>query len=395
MGVSTLFLATATVLVGAAAYRMWLRHRGHQRQSDTPILIITLALGLSFVFLSPVMQAVESRIADSLGRLLSNTCTLIAAFGFLHLMLYVHYPAEQVRHRLRPRLQALIAALAVMLVAFLISDPPAGTGIFTGLYASQPSLAVYALAYALYLSSAVADVAVLAVQSLRHTRAWLRLGMAWLALACLLATGYLVDKVAGVLTEVLTGSVAEGYCPAAFATWGCTFSVGMPALSVLAIILGITTPTVGPRLEHLVRALGRWRSYRQLAVLHTALDNTLQHGDATASAPAGRAAERLYQRVVALRDGLLLLQPYRDPDDTRRHHEQASHVAPHRRAAAVEAADIRAALARYHHGNAPAGSSDTAPGYDDFTRELRWLLAVADAFQRGEITPVTTTTTSV
>ncbi|MGH3777066.1 MAG: DUF6545 domain-containing protein [Pseudonocardiaceae bacterium] len=51
-------------------------------------------------------------------------------------------------------------------------------------------------------------------------------------------------------------------------------------------------------------------------------------------------SERLYRRVIAIRDGLLALQPYRDPADTRQQ-AAAAGLTDRRRAAAIEAADIR------------------------------------------------------
>jgi Family of unknown function (DUF6545) len=57
----------------------------------------------------------------------------------------------------------------------------------------------------------------------------------------------------------------------------------------------------------------------------------------------GEISERLYQRVIAILDGLLALQPYRDPADTR---DQAG-------AAAIEAAAIRAALHRRRQNMPP------------------------------------------
>ncbi|MGH3900430.1 MAG: hypothetical protein ACRDTA_19735 [Pseudonocardiaceae bacterium] len=121
-------------------------------------------------------------------------CTLIAAFGCLHLMLYVSHPAEQVPAKVWVRLLTLLIAAAVMAVMFLASNPPTGTGIFTGLYRNQPMLAVYTLVYASYLGSAVVDLAALSLRSVRGARAWLRLGMILMAAGCVLAASYLIDK---------------------------------------------------------------------------------------------------------------------------------------------------------------------------------------------------------
>jgi uncharacterized protein DUF6545 len=104
----------------------------------------------------------------------------------------------------------------------------------------------------------------------------------------------------------------------------------------------------------------------------------------------GEISERLYRRVIAIRDGLLMLQPYRDPADTREHRDQAdaSELTGQRRAAAIEAADIRAALHRRRQNMSPHEYSvegKAATQHDDLTSELRWLTQVSDALTRDEL----------
>ncbi len=396
MGVSALFLSTGLVAFLIAGYRGVLRARGQRKPTEFPLVVIAIALGLAFVFLAPATQALESELAPSLGRLLSNVCTLVAAFGCQHLMLYVSHPAEQVPAKVRVRLITLLIAVGVMAVMFFTSSPPKGIGIFTGLYRSQPTLAVYVLVYASYLGSAVIDLAALALRSVRGARAWLRLGMILIAAGCVLAAGYLIEKVIGVVSELITASTAEPYCTSAFATVGCTFAVGMPALAVLLIILGTTLPTLGPRLEQLARGIWHRRSLRRLRplweTLHEALpDIALATPDylPTPSLP-GEISERLYRRVIAIRDGLLMLEPYRDPADTRKHRDQAdaAELTGQRRAAAIEAADILAALYRRRH-NMPlheySVEGKAATQHDDLAGELRWLTQVSDALTRDEL----------
>ncbi|MCA1702696.1 MAG: hypothetical protein LC808_05270, partial [Actinobacteria bacterium] len=202
-----------------------------------------------------------------------------------------------------------------------------------------------------------------------------------------LGAAYLGDKAFGVLNELITATVpAESYCPSAFATVGCTFGVGLPALSAFAVLLGATLPTLGPRLERLIRVIGHWRAYRRLhplwATLRGALpDVTLAAPDLPPEAPPGGLLERLYRRVVGIRDGLLTLQPYRTPDQRS---DPAGHV-DQRRAADIEAAHIRAALRRRAHNVKPGNSVvATAPQSDDLASEIRWLTQVSDALARTE-----------
>jgi ABC-type multidrug transport system fused ATPase/permease subunit len=391
LGVSALFLATGLLCFLIAGYRVLLRARGRRKPTEPPLIVITIALGLAFVFLAPATQAFESALVPSLGRLLSNVCALVAAFGWLHLMLYISHPAEQVRAKMRTRLITLLLAVVLMAVMFFASSRPTGIGIFTGLYRSQPTLAVYTLVYTGYLGSTMVDLAILALRSVRGARAWLRVGMILIAAGSLVAISFLIEKVIGVVSELATGSTAEPYCSSAFATVGCTFAVGMPALAVLLMTLGATVPTLAPRLEHLLRGLLDRRSLRRLRPLWEALHEALPDiALITPDYPRGEISERLYHRVVAILDGLLALQPYRDPADTREHGDQANAMGltGQRRAAAIEAADIHAALHRRRRGTPSPGYS--AGGHatiqqDDLTSELHWLTRVSDALARGEL----------
>ncbi|MGH3366948.1 MAG: MAB_1171c family putative transporter, partial [Nocardioidaceae bacterium] len=156
---------------------------------------------------------------------------------------------------------------------------------------------------------------------------------------------------------------------------------------------GTTLPTLGPRLEYLIRGFWHRRSLRRLRplweTLHEALPDIALATLDRPSSPTVEISERLYRRVIAIRDGLLMLQPYRDPADTREHRDQAdaAGLTDSRRAAAIEAADIHAALHRRRHDMPPRGYSaeGNAATHDDLTSELRWLTQVSDALARGEL----------
>jgi hypothetical protein len=388
-----LFLSTGLVAFLVAGCRVLLRVRGRRKPTEIPLTVLAFVLGVALVVLAPAVQAVESAILPSLGRLLSNICTLVAAFCVLHVMLYVRHPPEQVPARMRRRLAVLLVAVGLMTVMFLLSRPPAGTGIFTGLYRSQPTLATYTVVFSGYLGSATLDLGILAARSIRYTRIWLRLGMIFMGIGCVLTAGYLTEKMIGVVDELVTGRLAGGYCRSAFADVGCTFAVGMPALSALAIVLGAVVPILGQRLEHVIRDIGRRRSYQRLGplwnALHEAMPNiALVAPDFPYTPAPGEISERLYQRVVAIRDGLLALQPYRDPVDTAAHHAQAraAGLPEHRHAPAVEAADIHAALRRRQGDELAATDVTSTPAsYDDLDSEIRWLTRVSSELARKEL----------
>lgn len=377
-----------------AGCRSLLRRR-RSKPTEVPLIVSTVSLALAFVFLAPAAQVLESGLVSSLGRLLSNVCTLIAAFEWLHVMLCIAYPAEQVPARAKARLITLLIAVIVMVVTFLASRPPTGVGVFTGLYRSQPTLAVYTLVFTGYLGFTVIDLGTLALRSVHGARAWLRLGMVLIAAGCLIATGYLIEKVIGIISELVTGSTAEPYCSSTFATLSCAVAIAMPALAALFMVFGTTLPVLGPRMEDLIRACWYWHCLRRLQPLWATLHEALP--DITASPDRERGPlllsgiyERLYRRVIEIRDGLLALQPYRDPTDTDQHRKQAKAlgVADRHRAAAIEAADICATLHRQRQQVPPCRytvESNAATRQDTFTSELRWLTQVSHALARDEI----------
>lgn len=376
MGVDLLFLSTGCAVYLIAGYRAVLILRGRRRPSETPLMVIALAFGTAFVLIAPSVQALESALLPSLGRLLSNLCTLVAAFGFAHLMLYVHHPVERVPRLVRRRLLVLLIAAAVMVTMFLLSSPPDDTGIFTGMYRSQPTLAVYTLTYSLYLGTIIIDLGWMAIGSLRHSRTWLRAGMAMIALGCVLAAGYLGQKFVSIFRELATGAVAEPFCPGAFATVPCTFAIGMPALSVVAIVIGIVLPTLGPRVDHAVGAVRARGTYRRLAPLADYLTRELPELAVTEDARA-TATERLYARVVTIRDGLLLLRPYWS-----QHTEDNT---PHGEATGIRnAVDRRAASDGQAPVPAPETLSTRLAEFDDLADEIRWLTRVADAINEQQ-----------
>jgi sugar phosphate permease len=53
MGVSALFLSTGFLAFLIAGYRGVLRARGRRKPTEIPLIVVTIALGLAFVFLAP------------------------------------------------------------------------------------------------------------------------------------------------------------------------------------------------------------------------------------------------------------------------------------------------------------------------------------------------------
>ncbi|WP_340672108.1 MAB_1171c family putative transporter (plasmid) [Saccharopolyspora sp. ID03-671] len=384
--VDALFLASALLVFASAAWRVWVRRHGRRKAIDGALLTITIAGASALVFIAPSVQVIASAITPALGRLLSNLSTLTCAYGFVCLVLHVKYDAEEARRAARRRLVVLLLAAVVMTVMFLVSSPPTN-GLFGGLYDQQPGLAVYAAVYVVYLAVAVSDGASLSLRALPHTRSWLRAGLGLIALGCVLAVVYLGEKVVSIGSELIAEpDTGETYCPSPFAGFGCTASVGLPPIFAAALILGASLPVIGPRLARPVQAARAWRSYRTLEPLWTLLHEALPELDsATPSGQPTTTNERLYNRVISIRDHLLALQPHRSAEDTRQHQTQAQQLPARRRPAAVEAADLRSAIARLEAGELPVSDPVTGPRHNDLASEIRWLTRVAAAMNRGEV----------
>lgn len=387
--VDALFLASALLVFAAAAWRVRVRRHGRRKAIDGALLTITIAGASALVFIAPSVQSVASAITPALGRLLSNLSTLTCAYGFVCLVLHVKYDAAEARRAARRRLVVLLLAAAAMTVTFLVSSPPAN-GLFGGLYDQQPGLAIYAAVYVVYLAVAVSDGASLSLRAWPHTRSWLRAGLGLIALGCVLAVVYLGEKVFSIGSELLVepDTAGETYCPSPFAGFGCTASVGLPPIFAAALILGASLPTIGPRLARPVQAARAWRSYRKLRPLWVLLHEALPDLDsATPSGEPSTTNERLYSRVIGIRDHLLALQPHRSAADTRQHQTQAQQLPARRRPAAVEAADIRSAIARLATRELITSDPVIGPRHNDLASEIRWLTHVAAALNRGEVVP--------
>lgn len=388
--IDLLFFAVAGIALTVGVQRI-ARWRRRRTTGSGPIALQLVALALAFVFLAPATQALVSGVIPSLGRLLSNVCTLVAAFGFIQLQLHVHYPPDEVKERLRPRVVVLIAVLAGLVIAFFLGQRPVGLGVFD--YRGQHWLMIYALLYSLYLSVALIDLLRLAVRSVLNTRGYLRAGMAVMGAGYVLGLLYTGNKIQYVIRSALGPVSVEPVCSGPFSTPVCALSVGMPALSVLVIVIGLSIPAVG----RLAEWWGLRRAYEGLEPLWEALYAVMPQIALTSpqgvegQVPRRDMPLRLYRRVVEVRDGALILNPYRRGADTAAHRDRgvALGLDGEALAAAVEAADLVVALGRYASGAGRGGGiTPASPSHDDLQGEATWLESVSRAFAERRIAPV-------
>ncbi|MGE0170932.1 MAB_1171c family putative transporter [Nocardioides sp.] len=392
--IDLLFYSVAALAAATAVQRVI---RARKTGQSAPSVLPLAALACALVFISSATQAVVSLLIPSLGRLLSNLCTMLAAFGFVRMQLLVRLSPDEVRRRLRGRLVILAAVMLVLIVSFTLGRRPAGIGVFD--YRGQPWLVVYALVYSIYFSLAIVDLMRVTAQAMGKARGVLRAGVVLMTVGYLCALVYAGSKVQFVVRTMLGPVAMEPPCTGPFSTPVCTLSVGLPAVAILFIVMGLA---VAPIARWASRCRG-WVTNRQLYTglepLWQALYTTMPQialtapGGVDGRVPAYDVDLRLYRRIVEIRDGVLILRPYRCETDTAAHRERglALGLTGERLDAEVESADLAVALSRYRDRRQPdPGGSlpDERVMADDLRREAAWLVAVSRAFQAQTIRPV-------
>lgn len=405
--VSLLFLGVALLCfaTGVLRQRSW-RARGGPGVS--PVLPAVLGLGCALVLIAPVTQQAASVVQPGAGRLLSNVCTLVAAFAFSEMLGYLHGPDSAAGGR-RRRAGLLLVVLAALVVTFVLGRTPQGpVALFD--YRDDLALTAYVVVYALYLGFTVARMLLLAGRAVGRTKRQLRLSMLVVAVGCVVGLAYAVSRVTGAVTAYagLGPNGAERWCGGPFENVHCSLAVGFPALSVALIVLGLGVPFLLGAPAELRRWVGDVRLGRALRPLWHAMYEALPQialtspGAVDGRVPRHDAALRLYRRTVEVRDGALLLQPYRSAADTVEHRRRAGAAGLHgaRADAAVEAADLAVALERHRGAARPRGAAapdppagrapapgPVDPGADDTRAEARRLARVSAAFARGDLAP--------
>lgn len=283
----------------AVAVGIWRAVRARRTGAGAGIATSLIALGVALCLLADSAQAIESQLYPSLGRLLSNLATMVAAYGIEVTVAEIGGVAER---RRRARLGALIVALVVLTASFFATRGlPTGVGLFDELYRSNPTLVVYIVVYTLYLGLAVADIAVVSAGAVRAGTGALRAGLGIMLLACAFAFAYLIGKIVGLISDLTAEHPVTKLCRGAFSTVPCTLAVGFPALSVLLVVVGLTVPAAP--------ALGRAvRDTRTRALLRPLREHlTSQYPDVVRLDDAsGTGRERLLTMMSEINDGLLL-----------------------------------------------------------------------------------------
>lgn len=348
----------------AVAVGIWRAVRARRTGAGAGLATSLIALGVALCLLADSAQAIESQLYPSLGRLLSNLATMVAAYGIEVTVAEIGGVAER---RRRARLGALIVALVVLTASFFATRGlPTGVGLFDELYRSNPTLVVYIVVYTLYLGLAVADIAVVSAGAVRAGTGALRAGLGIMLLACAFAFAYLIGKIVGLISDLTAEHPVTKLCRGAFSTVPCTLAVGFPALSVLLVVVGLTVPAAP--------ALGRAvRDTRTRALLRPLREHlTSQYPDVVRLDDAsGTGRERLLTMMSEINDGLLLsgVGPELSPSAAVRvlrssepvlDQSAEPPVQPQETAFAAEVARLRA-IAQEFRAEPTAGAANPAP----------------------------------
>lgn len=364
-----------------AAVDLW---RDPSRRSGARVSrVLIVALGaLAMLLLTPGVYAGVDRLSgvDNLARLLSNSTTVGACAAIQIMILYWVTPPARVGRAVLVRLAVLAVALAAMATAFAATPTAENNGNWQADNTTKLGISLYLAVYFGYLAWTALQIILLVPRYARRAHlAHIKIGL-W----CFVAFGWtgMIYNGTGLITAVaddLGATRLPGQLVPVYLT-GLGLSIASLILSVLVPILGITW-------------VKSYRAYQccRLRPFWAAL--TGAHPEILLETPARRFAynlgcifarehQALYRRTTEIRDVYLSLRPWMDArvQSAAERHADAAGLSGRRRAAAVEAAVVKAALHAKVGGHAQTGTGDVHPGGEDMPSEVAWLLRVAAEF---------------
>jgi hypothetical protein len=340
------------------AWVLFLLRRGGDDRGRRAVRGVFLGLAVSLTALTPFGHTVIRAVTGGadLPRLVGHAGMLFAAWSAQRALGHLNGG--------RRRYGWWIGGCFVVMGVFFALTP--------NLLPQSPWVMEYCFAYAAAQIPAFAAVIVLCLRYARMAGdRVLRLGLRLVVAGTAGAILYLVNK------TVLAAAPRFGFSFPA----GREFPLGsaLPAAAHLLVLLGVAAPA-------LAGWLARYRLHRRLRPLWMDLYRA-DPGialDPPGFPAAGDLKLRLYRRVIEIRDGLLALQPYRDPEAVAAATETAlrAGLRDERLAADVEAAVVVAALRARAGGTAPAAPEVLVSGGDDLASDTAFLSEVADAYRR-------------
>jgi hypothetical protein len=383
----------AWVVVLASAKRL-------PAMAKKPPQLATWALYLTFALIFTVGWAVVwDRINAWTGLPESNTlitmCLVVCySTSALVLLQLWSYAPEQARRRTKITISAAVVVLIAMVALFLRSDAVHHRqNSFKAWYGGSVEYELYLLIYlATYTAAEVEVIRLCRRYAKVTTRSWLRTGLITTSIGAAIGMLYSITRLA---------DVAAARAGVDISRWENVAEVGA-GLGALLVMVGLTLHWWGPRITAAVKPTRRVIAYVRLRPLWACfydLDPSIAFDDQRMVGPGtslywARRARRVLsdpeyhatRRAVEIRDGVLTLRPYQDPDYAQlaREHYSNRGLAGDDLDAAVTAAQIRAALdareAAPRREQPPSLIAGNAPANLD--AELAWLLKVTKYFKQ-------------
>jgi hypothetical protein len=363
------------------------------RQRDPALLALLMAFaakGTEFLLATPrIAAAVDERTGiPNLGALGIHLFGGVV-FGAAVLVALVYWVSNPAEAWARVRWRLAVAALVMTTMFLLWVVAGVGTTQRSPHYlvqnADRPLVAIYGFLYVATLLVTLGEITRLCLRySSVAGSPWLRRGLRTTAIGALTYSVTVWSRGFSMVAVHLGLSPLkwEVLTPAAV-------GIGIPL-----IVAGLTMPCWGPHVSDLRLLWSNYRTYRRLYPLWRDLCHV---SPGIALHPPTRSVThlnyRLYRRVIEIRDGLLALRSYRDPEIRIRARQcgEAAGLTGDELRAAVAAAQLKAALHAKAQGRVvPAnamGSADDREVFElrrgnDLTTEAAWLGQIARAYMR-------------
>lgn len=377
----------------AFVYELPIRRRRASEPGGRAFQVGLLFLALALTDLLPPVSVAIDRLSGvaNLSRLLGHMLVLTAAWAVQVYLIQLNYPDERGRWRIQRRASTLLGAVALLVMFFALAPVHREAVDFWGRYQRAPYILEYRLVFVGYLGWALATVVRLCwryagITEHPATAAGLRL----VAIGGLLGLVYCVHEGLRVAASALgiTNTLLDSNL----------VTQTLIAMGVGLMVIGSTVPAWGPRvgIPELVAWFRRYRAYRHLYPLWHALYGASP--DIALLPPRPRLTDaltirdldfRLYRRVVEIRDGLLAVRPYRDPEvvTATLARCQTAGLTQEETRLVVEAAALAVALEAKRRGVPRIGGAVSAEvaGGADVASEVLALELLARCFARSRI----------
>ena len=325
------------------------------------------------------------------------TMSLVVCYSASALVLLQLWSYTPDRARRRSKVTVCVAAVVLILMVslFLRSDTVHHhQQSFKAWYGGSVEYEAYLLIYLLTYTAAEVEVIRLCRRYAKvTTRSWLRTGLTTTTVGAAIGLLYALTRLA---------DIAAAHAGVDISRFEDVAEVGA-GLGALLVMIGLTLHWWGPRISAVVRKPRRLIAYARLRPLWAcfyALDPSIAFDDQRRGGSVWilgrvRAAKRVLKdteyhvgrRIVEIRDGILTLRPYQDPDFAQRvrTHYDGHGLIGDDLDAAVTAASIHAALdageAAPRREQPPSTAARKVPA--DFDAELAWLLKVTKHFKQA------------